>query len=160
VVPSFFFFRLFLKFAREKQKNNPKKIPNKRLRPKKRRVPLAVGAPWADCFPPSRVIGALFEALTRQPCWILGILVAVWQQATQQATQQTVDFQSKWYQQAAAIREKHKVSLSFKPWVVYCFLFCLFILFVFLFFWFDCLFVCFCVFNYLLVSSKMKRFAS
>ncbi|CAL1150067.1 unnamed protein product, partial [Cladocopium goreaui] len=31
------------------------------------------------------------------------------------ATQQTVDFESKWYQQAAATREKHKVSLSFKP---------------------------------------------
>jgi len=145
--------------GKNQKKNNPKKIPNKRLRPKKRRVPLAVGAPWAD---PSRVIGALFEALTRQPCWILGILVAVWQQATQQATQQTVDFESKWYQQAAAIREKHKVSLSFKPWVVYCFLFvfCFVYLFCLCFCFLVSLFVCFCVFNYLLVSSKMKRFAS
>ena len=80
----------------------------------------------------------------------------------QQATQQTVDFESKWYQQAAAIREKHKVSLSFKPWVVYCFLFvfCFVYLFCLCFCFLVSLFVCFCVFNYLLVSSKMKRFAS
>ena len=32
-----------------------------------------------------------------------------------------MDFESKWYQQAAAIREKPKVSLSFKPCAVYCF---------------------------------------
>ena len=42
----------------------------------------------------------------------MGVLVAAWQQATQQ----NVDFESKCYQQAAAIREKHKVSMSFKPW--------------------------------------------
>ena len=68
-------------------------------------------------------------------CWILGVLVAAWQQATQQ----TVDFESKWYQQAAAVREKHKVSLSFKPCAVY--FFCLFcVLFVFLFFLLVCFF--------------------
>lgn len=33
-----------------------------------------------------------------------------------QAKGQPVDHESKWYQQAAAIREKHKVSMSFKPW--------------------------------------------
>jgi hypothetical protein len=56
-------------------------------------------------------------------------------QTWQQATQQIVDFESKWYQQAAAIREKHKVSLSFKPCAVYCFfLFCvLFIVLLFVF---------------------------
>ena len=87
--------------------------------------------------------------------------------------QQTVDFESKRYQQAAAIREKHKVSLSFKPCDVYCvlFVFCfLLFLFCFLFvfccffwggvFWVCLFFVCFCFFNYLLVSSKMKHFAS
>ena len=52
-----------------------------------------------------------------------------------------MDLESKWYQQAAAIKEKHKVSLSFKPRAVHRFLFvfvvfivfCLFFLFVF--FW-------------------------
>ena len=69
-------------------------------------------------------------------------MVAAWQQATQQ----TVDFESKWYQQAAAIREKHKVSLSFKPRAVYCFLFafcfvyCCLLFFV-LFFVFFCFFL-------------------
>ena len=68
----------------------------------------------------------------------LGVLVAAWQQATQQ----TVDFESKWYQQAAAIREKHKVSLSFKPCAVYCFLLVCFGLFtVFLLLLFCFLFV-------------------
>ena len=68
-----------------------------------------------------------------------------------------MDFESKWYQQAAAIREKHKVSVSFKPCVVYCFclLFCLlFIVFVIvvcffgLFFFLGGVFVCFLFFNY------------
>ena len=62
-----------------------------------------------------------------------------------------MDVESKWYQQAAAIGEKHKVSLSFKPCAVYCcwFVFFLFIVFncfgfVFcLFFWFVCFLVCF-----------------
>ena len=51
--------------------------------------------------------------------------VAAWQQATQQ----TVDFESKRYQQAAAIREKHNVSLSFKPcmFIVFCLFFVLLI---------------------------------
>ena len=86
-----------------------------------------------------------------------------------------MDFESKWYQQAAAIGEKHKVSLSFKPCAVYCFLFvfrfaycfflivfCLFFLFVFssgCFFGLF-LFVCFLFFNYSLVSNNMKHFAS
>ena len=76
-----------------------------------------------------------------------------------------MDFESKWYQQAAAIREKHKVSLSFKPCAVYCFcLFC--VLFFFLFFLLVCFFggvffwFVFCFFNYLLVSNQMKHFAS
>ena len=47
-----------------------------------------------------------------------------------------MDFESKWYQQAAAIREKHKVSLSFKPCAVYCFLFFWFLFVFCLFFWF------------------------
>ena len=61
-----------------------------------------------------------------------------------------MDFESKWYQQAAAIREKHKVSLSFKPCAVYCvlfaFLFCLLLFIVFVLFFvcfFVCLYVCF-----------------
>ena len=55
--------------------------------------------------------------------------------------QQTVDFESKRYQQAAAIREKHKVSLSFKPCDVYCvlFVFC-FLLFLFCFLFVFCCF--------------------
>ena len=53
-----------------------------------------------------------------------------------------MDFESKWYQQAAAMREKHKVSLSFKPRAVYCF--CLFfVLFIVLFIVFVLFFVCF-----------------
>ena len=80
-------------------------------------------------------------------CWILGVLVAAWQQATQQ----TVDFESKWYQQAAAVREKHKVSLSFKPCAVYFFcLFCVLFVFLFffvgLFFWGGVFLVCFLFF--------------
>ena len=80
-----------------------------------------------------------------------------------------MDFESKWYQQAAAIREKHKVSLSFKPSAVYCCLFCLLYFFCFLFvflvcFFLDCFFglffLYFLFFNYLLVSSKMKPFTS
>ena len=91
----------------------------------------------------------------------LGVLVAAWQQATQQ----TVDFESKWYQQAAAIREKHKVSLSFKPCAVYCCLFCycifiVFVLFFVCFFGFVFLVCFFGFFNYLLVSSKIKPFTS
>ena len=65
-----------------------------------------------------------------------------------------------------AIREKHRVSLSFKPCAVYCFcfVFCLFV-FWFVFYLYICFFglffVClFLFFNYLLVSSKMKHFAS
>ena len=75
--------------------------------------------------------------------------------------QQTVDFESKRYQQAAAIREKHKVSLSFKPCDVYCFLFvfCFFCFcFVFCFFlggvgFWVCLFFvcCLCVFVFLII---------
>ena len=55
--------------------------------------------------------------------------------------QQTVDFESKRYQQAAAIREKHKVSLSFKPCDVYSvlFVFC-FLLFLFCFLFVFCCF--------------------
>ena len=62
-----------------------------------------------------------------------------------------MDFESKWYQQAAAIREKHKVSLSFKTvrcllfLFVFCFVYCVFVVFVCffgLFFWFV-FFVCF-----------------
>ena len=78
-------------------------------------------------------MGALFEALTRQ------LLLDFGSFGRSLAAGNAVDFESKWYQQAAAIREKHKVSVSFKPCVVYCFclLFVLFIVFLlFLFFWF------------------------
>ena len=67
-----------------------------------------------------------------------------------------MDFESKWYQQAAAIREKHKVSLSFKPCAVYCFLFvfrfvycvllCFIVFLLFLFVVFVCFFVGFVFF--------------
>jgi type II secretory pathway component PulF len=53
----------------------------------------------------------------------LGVLVAAWQQATQQ----TADFESKWYQQVAAIREK------LKPCAVYCFFVTFFVSFLFVF---------------------------
>ena len=86
-----------------------------------------------------------------------------------------MDFESKWYQQAAAITEKHKVSLRFKPCAAYCFLFCLllFIVFVLFFVCFVGLFlfglfllVCFFLlafcffFNYVLVFNKRKHSAS
>ena len=51
-------------------------------------------------------------------------------QREQTVESKTVDVESKWYQQAAAIGEKHKVSLSFKPcavyccWFVFCFVYC------------------------------------
>ena len=81
-----------------------------------------------------------------------------------------MDFESKWYQQAAAIREKHKVSLRFKPCAAYCFLFCLLLFIVFVL-----IFVCFVglfffglfffagflfFFNYVLVFNKRKHSAS
>jgi preprotein translocase subunit SecE len=71
----------------------------------------------------------------------LGVWVAAWQQATQQ----TVDLESKWYQQAAAIKEKHKVSLSFKPRAVHRFLFVFVVFIVFCLFFFVFL-VCFFLF--------------
>ena len=49
--------------------------------------------------------------------------------------------ESKWYQQAAAIGEKHKVSLSFKPCAVYCVLFVFCFVYCFLLFLFCFLFV-------------------
>ena len=81
------------------------------------------------------------------PCWILGVLVAAWQQATQQ----TVDFESKWYQRAAAIREKHKVSLSFKPCAVYCCLFCLLYFYCYCFLFLFFLFPFFCLFFFIIL---------
>ena len=83
-----------------------------------------------------------------------------------------MDFESKWYQQAAAIREKHKVSVSFKPCAVYCFclffvLFIVFLLFLFfcLFFWFVCFFgfvflVCFFVFLFVFHNLNYFQFSN
>ena len=129
----------------------------------KKGVPRAAGAPpRLIVCPPS---GAhCLKFWLGSPCWILGVLAA----DSQQAMQQTVAFESKWSQQAAAIREKQTVSLSFKPCVVYCSLFCLlffivFAIFYFLYLFFSCLFffVVFLFFSYcLLVSNKMKHFAS
>ena len=127
----------------------------------KKGVPRAAGAPpRLIVCPPS---GAhCLKFWLGSPCWILGVLAA----ASQQAMQQTVDFESKWSQQAAAIREKQTVSLSFKPCVVYCSLFCLLCFYCFccfLFFIFVFSLVCFfwLFFSYcLLVSNKMKHFAS
>ena len=76
-----------------------------------------------------------------------------------------MDFESKWYQQAAAIGEKHKVSLSFRPCAVYLFIYFLFSFFVllflccfFLFFWFVFFLVCF--FFLFFVSLIIKHFVS
>ena len=55
-----------------------------------------------------------------------------------------MDLESKWYQQAAAIKEKHKVSLSFKPRAVHRFLFVFVVFIVFCLFF---LFVFFCFFG-------------
>jgi len=111
---TFFFLIVFLFFSLGKNKKQNKKT--------QKWVPRATGA---GCLSSSRVIGALFEALTRQPLLDFESFVAAWQQATQQ----TVDFESKRYQQAAAIREKHNVSLSFKPcmFIVFCLFFVLLI---------------------------------
>ena len=59
-----------------------------------------------------------------------------------------MDFESKWYQQAAAIGEKHKVSLSFRPCAVYLF-FVFFVVLLFLFCFFVCFFGLFFLFVFL-----------
>ena len=57
---------LFSPREKTKKKNNPKKTTQKGYHTKKR-VPRAAGAPpRLIACPPSRVVGALFEALTRQ----------------------------------------------------------------------------------------------
>ena len=72
-----------------------------------------------------------------------------------------MDFESKWYQQAAAISEKHKVSLSFEPCAVYCFLFvfcfvfCLFVFFVCFFFYF--LIICWFPIKWSLLRHKFTQ---
>ena len=82
-------------------------------------------------------MGALFEALTRQPLLDFGSL------GRSLAAGNAADcgLESKWYQQAAAIGEKHKVSLSLL------FLLLFFVCFCGLFFFgvcfFGLFFVCF-----------------
>ena len=114
-------------------------------------------------------MGALIEALTRQPfCWILGVWVGAWQQATQQ----TVDFL-----RASGINKLRPLGRSTKSLLVsnralfivfVCCLFCLlffivFVLFFVCFFWFIfwgvvnlvCfLFVFFHNFNYFQFSNE------
>ena len=138
----FFVFFIFFSSRFFEKKQSKKGVPQKKRVPR-----AAAGTPYRlIAWPPIKGNRHCLKLWLGSLCWILGVLVAAWQQATQQ----TVDFESKWYQQVAAIREKHKVSLSFKPCAVYCCLFCLLYFYCFcfvfcLFFWFVFFFVFFFV---------------
>ena len=130
---------------------------------KRKGLPRAAGAPpRLIACPPSRVVGALFEALTRQPLLDFGSL------GRSLAAGNAADCGL--WEQVVSTSCKHKVSLSFKPCAVYCFLFvfcfvyCLFYCFCFvflfflggLFFWFVfCLFL-FHSFNYFWISNEWR----